>query len=77
MIAKQIEQRVSLALAIRSYLQTRERLHQANEAFIKACEELRAQAGREGRVLAHVDYRYWLLDIDAEGNFDLEEIELL
>lgn len=77
MIAKDIEQRVSLALAIRNYLQATEGLHKANDEFVKACEELRSQAQRDRRIVAHIDYRYWLLEVDAEGNFDLEEIELV
>ena len=72
-----VEERVSLAVAIRSYLAARERLHTANSAFVDACETLRSQAARGQRVIAHIDYRYWLLEVDPEGNFDLAEVDLV
>ena len=77
MIAKSTDQRVSLALAVRRYVQTRERLHQATTEFDQACTEVRQHAEREARYVIQLDYRHWLLEVDAQGNFELEQIELL
>jgi hypothetical protein len=77
MIATDIDKRVSLAMAVRRYLQATDRFHQASTEFERACGEVRQQAAREGRYVIEIDYRHWLLEIDAQGNFELEEIELL
>ena len=75
MIAKCLEQRIVLAVAIRKYLQASEQLQRANQEFVQACDELRSQAGTDRRFVAQIDGDYWLLEVDAQGDFDLERIE--
>ncbi len=77
MIAMDIDKRVSLALAMRRYLQTSERFNQASTEFNEACQEVRQQAERDARYVIRIDYRHWLMEIDSQGNFEIEEIELL
>jgi len=77
MIATDIEERVSLAVAVRRYLTASDRHHEATAAFEAACQDLRQHAARESRYVVQIDYRHWLLEVDAHGNFELEQIELL
>lgn len=77
MIAPSIDERVSLAIAVRRYLQASDRFHSASKDFDEACHELRQQASRDSRYVVRIDYWHWLLEIDSKGNFEIEEIELL
>lgn len=77
MIAPSVDERVSLAVAVRRYLQASDRFHSASKDFDEACHELRQQASRDSRYVVRIDYRHWLLEIDSQGNFEIEEIELL
>ncbi len=77
MIATDINKRVSLALAMRRYLQASDRFNQATTEFNEACQELRQHSERDARYVIRIDYRHWLMEIDSQGNFEIEEIELL
>ena len=77
MIATNVEERVSLALAVRRYLRASDRHDEALKGFEAACDDLRNQVGRNARYVVQIDYRHWLLEVDEAGNFELEEIELL
>lgn len=77
MIATTTDERVSLAIAVRRYLQASDRFHSASKDFDEACHEVRELASRDSRYVVHIDYRHWLLEIDSQGNFEIEEIELL
>ena len=77
MIAPSIDERVSLAVAVRRYLQASDRFHSASKDFDEACHEVRQHASRDSRYVVRIDYRHWLLEIDSQGNFEIEEIELL
>jgi hypothetical protein len=76
-IAPSIDERVSLAVAVHRYLQASDRFHSASKDFDEACHELRQQASRDSRYVVRIDYRHWLLEIDSQGNLEIEEIELL
>jgi hypothetical protein len=76
-IAPSIDERVSLAIAVRRYLQSNDRFHSASKDFDEACHEVRKLASRDSRYVVRIDYRHWLLEIDSQGNFEVEEIELL
>lgn len=77
MIAPSIDERVSLAIALRRYVQASDRFHSASKDFEEACHEVRKHASRDSRYVVRIDYRHLLLEIDSQGNFEVEEIELL
>jgi len=75
--APTVDQQVSLASAVRQYLRASERYEQATHEFNKACSDIRAHDLREVRLVVQANYRHWLLEINAQGDFEVEQIQLI
>jgi hypothetical protein len=69
-----IEQRVSISLAVGRYLRAAERFNEASRDFTDACKTLRKQLGASQRFIVQLDWKHYLVTSDADGNFDVEHI---
>ena len=70
-----IEKRVELSLAVGRYLRASERFNEAVKEFTEKCKSLRKQLGSNKRYVIQVDYEYYIISSDAEGNLDVEPIQ--
>ena len=69
-----VDKRVSLALAAGRYIRASERLASASHEFNTAVEELRSAAVETPRFVIDIDYRTWLIEVDKNGDLDVERI---
>lgn len=72
-----IEQRVSTHLSVSRYLRASERFNEVSKEFTAACKDLRQRLVKDRRFVVQVDFKHYLVTSDAEGNFDVEQIESL
>lgn len=72
-----IERRVALSLAVGRYLRSADRFNDASRDFTGACRSLRKQLGADQRFVVQVDFKYYLVTSDRDGNFDVEPIASL
>ena len=72
-----IDQRVSLSLSLQRYLRASKEFESASQGFTDACSCLRTDLPRDGRFVAEVNYRHYLVTCDQDGNFDVERMETL
>ena len=72
-----LESRISIALAVASYLRAVDRFDAASQAMTTACSDLRSKLERPSRFVVQVEYWHYLVTSDSEGNFDVEQIESL
>lgn len=72
-----LETRINIALAVASYLRAVDRFDMASQAMTTACSDLRAKLERPSRFVVRVEFRHYLIHCDEQGNFDLEQIEVL
>jgi|688.fasta_scaffold665024_2 hypothetical protein len=72
-----IDTRISISLAVGSYLRAVDRFDAASQAMTEACSELREQIDGPARFVVQVEYRHYLVTRDHEGNFEIEQIESL
>ena len=76
-IAKSIEKRVAISLAVSRYLRAADRFQEASSDFTCACKSLRKQLGSDQRFVVQVDFKHYLVTSDNDGNFDIEAIDSL
>ncbi|TWU39357.1 hypothetical protein [Novipirellula artificiosorum] len=76
-IALDIERRVALSLAVGRYLRSAERFNNASKEFTTCCKSLRKRLGSDQRFVVQVDFKYYLVTSDRDGNFDVEPIPSL
>lgn len=76
-ISTDIEKRVSTSLAVGRYLRASERFNEASSEFTSACKSLRQELGRDQRFVACIEHKHYLVTTDAEGNFDVDLVELV
>ena len=72
-----INDRVALSLAVGRYFRSAEAFNTASREFTAACKELRGKIGDRRRFVCQVDFKYYLVTTDGDGNFDVEPIESL
>ncbi len=70
-----IEQRVTISLALQRYLRAVERFEAASTDFNESCQAVREALPRECRFVANVMHQHYLVTSDREGNFEVEGIE--
>lgn len=68
---------VGLAITVRRYLEAREHYQAALNEFTAACNALRERAPKNDRCVVRIDWRYYLIETDAQGDFDVTEIDVL
>ena len=74
-IRLEIDQRVNMSIAFKSYLRAQRDYNVAASRFNEACKELRKQLEPNLRVVIHTEDGHFLLESDAACEFDMEEIE--
>jgi hypothetical protein len=72
-----IEQRVASSLAVGRYLRAKERAEQAYKEHNEACTGIRSTIARGSRFVTKVDYRYFVVTVDSEGDFEVDEVDFL
>lgn len=76
-LSEEIQNRINLGLAVRSYLRAVERFEAASAAFNQSCVDVRKSLGANKKFVANVDYKHYLISSDDQGNFEVEQIESL
>lgn len=72
-----IETRVNRSLAVGRYLRAFARFEAATKEFNEACSALRDQLTEPSRFITKIDFKHYLVTSDKEGNFDVEELDLI
>ncbi|WP_168565123.1 hypothetical protein [Crateriforma spongiae] len=69
-----LDRRVGISLAVGRYLRSAERFNDASRDFTGACRSLRKQLGPDQRFVVQIDFKYYLVTSDRDGNFDIEHV---
>ena len=72
-----LDQRVSLSMAFGSYASAEQEFNRSSRRFTEACKSLRKLLPPGKRLVIRHDYKHFLIETDAEGNFDIEPVESL
>jgi hypothetical protein len=72
-----IDKRVAISLSLQRYLRAVDRFEKASNEFNQACCDFRAQLANPSRFIAQFSYQNYLVTCDSEGNFEVEELELI
>jgi hypothetical protein len=73
--AMNIDQRVTVSLALQRYLRAVERFEAASNEFNEACQSIRQALPREIRFVANIMHQHFLVTSDNEGNFEVEQVD--
>lgn len=73
--AMNIEQRVTVSLALQRYLRAVERFEAASNEFNESCQTIRETLPRESRFVANISLQHYLVTSDREGNFEVESVD--
>jgi len=73
--AMNIEQRVTISLALQRYLRAVERFEAASNEFNESCQTIRQTLPRECRFVAKISHQHYLVTSDREGNFEVEQVD--
>jgi|GEM_PF-1499399 len=65
--AMNIEQRVTVSLALQRYLRAVERFEAASNEFNESCQTIRQALPRESRFVANISHQHYLVTSDNEG----------
>ncbi len=71
------ETRVAISLAVGRYLRALDRFEIASKEFNDACSDLRLKLAEPRRFITKVNFEHYLVTSDQEGNFEVEEIDLI
>ena len=70
-----IDQRVTVSLALQRYLRAVERFEAASNEFNESCQTIRQTLPRESRFVANISHQHYLVTSDNEGNFEVEQVD--
>lgn len=70
-----IEQRVTISLALQRYLRSVERFESASNEFNEACQAIRQTLPQQSRLIANVLHKHYLVTSDDESNFEVEHVD--
>lgn len=73
--AMNIEQRVTVSLALQRYLRAVEHFEAASDEFNESCQTIRQAIPRGSRFVANIMHQHYLVTSDNEGNFEVESID--
>lgn len=76
-LSEDMENRIVLGVAVRSYLRAVERFEAASTAFNQSCVDVRKSLGVNKKFVVNVDYKHYLISSDDQGNFEVEPVESL
>ena len=72
-----LDTRVDLSIAFARYVNAEREFNRASRRFTEACKELRAILPPGRRLVIRQDSANYLVESDANGDFDIETIESL
>ncbi|HAC91240.1 MAG TPA: hypothetical protein DCF63_11520 [Planctomycetaceae bacterium] len=72
-----IEQRVTISLALQRYLNAVDRFETASNEFNAACLAMRNTLPQCCRFIANSSLSHYLVNSDHEGNFEVEQVETI
>jgi hypothetical protein len=72
-----IEQRVTISLALQRYLNAVDRFETASNEFNESCLAMRNALPQDCRFIANTSLRHYLVTSDREGNFEVEQVETI
>ncbi|XZE35710.1 hypothetical protein SH501x_001250 [Pirellulaceae bacterium SH501] len=73
--AMNIEQRVTISLALQKYLRAVEGFEAASNEFNESCQAIREAIPPDSRFVANISHQHYLVTSDNEGNFEVESVD--
>lgn len=70
-----IEQRVTISLALQRYLRAMEQFEKASSDFNESCQVVRTTLPHNSRLIANLNHQHYLVTSDDAGNFQVEQID--
>ncbi len=70
-----IEQRVTVSLALQRYLRAMEQFEKASSDFNESCQVVRKTLPLNSRLIANLNHQHYLVTSDDAGNFQVEQID--
>jgi len=75
--AKDMNRRIELSMAVGRYLGSVERFDRASKDFMQRCKELREKLKPGERFVAKVDWLYYIVEMDNDGNFNVTKADII
>lgn len=78
-VNRDINDRVNISLAIGRYLRAQRAFESASTEFNAACGNVRAvlKADKGARFITKVEYSYYLVETNENGDFDISPVEVV
>ena len=73
--AMDIEQRITISLALQKYLRAVEGFEAASNEFNDSCQAIRNAIPPDSRFVANISHQHYLVTSDNEGNFEVESVD--
>ena len=74
---KDMKRRIELSTAVGRYLGSVERFDRASKDFTQRCKELREKLQPGERFVAKIDWTYYIVEMDNDGNFDVTKANII
>ena len=75
--AKDMNRRIELSMAVGRYLGSVERFDRASKDFTQRCKELREKLKPGERFVAKIDWLYYIVEMDNDGNFEVTKADII
>jgi hypothetical protein len=72
-----VQKRVTISLALHRYLRAVDRFEDASNEFNEACKAIRSSLPKPSRFVAQVSHQHYLVTSDQDGNFEVDQIDLV
>ena len=72
-----MEERVRLQVELQRYLRAEDQFARASKEFNDSCRSLRNALGTRQRFVVQVDFQFYLMTSDNDGNFEVEKVPTL
>lgn len=70
-----IDQRLSVSLALQRYLRALDRFELADKELNECCQTIRQTLPSDSRFVANILHKHYLVTTDRDGNFEVEQVD--
>lgn len=75
-VNRDINDRVNTSLAVSRYIRAVERFESASAEFNEACQKVRATV-KPGRFITKIDWKHYLVEVQENGDFEIQEVDFV